>query len=161
MRSKADHERVLCVWLRESLGLHSGDIATALGWQPSSVRRVQARYRQHGAAALLGVGRGGRRHALLSVDQETRLLAAFASVAGEGGVTEAGRVRRACEAAVGHAMLKSTVYRLLARHGWRKLVPRGRHRDADPAAQQAFQKSCAASCAPRRGGKPGRAARCG
>jgi hypothetical protein len=34
---------------------------------------------------------------------------------------------------------RSTVYRLLDRHGWRKVTPRPRHPKADPAAQAAFK----------------------
>ena len=40
----------------------------------------------------------------------------------------------------GKAVARSTVYRLLERHGWRKVVPRPRHPKADVAAQAAFKK---------------------
>ncbi|MDP9311951.1 MAG: winged helix-turn-helix domain-containing protein [Chloroflexota bacterium] len=30
---------------------------------------------------------------------------------------------------------------MLARHGWRKRVPRPTHPEADPAAQEAFKKT--------------------
>ena len=36
---------------------------------------------------------------------------------------------------------RSTIYRLLERHGWRKVVPRPRHPKADVAAQAAFKKT--------------------
>ena len=39
------------------------------------------------------------------------------------------------------AVARSTVYRLLERHGWRKIVPRPRHPKADVAAQAAFKKT--------------------
>jgi hypothetical protein len=42
---------------------------------------------------------------------------------------------------VAHRVPKSTVYRMLARHGWRKLAPRPRHRKADAVRQQAFKKT--------------------
>jgi hypothetical protein len=35
---------------------------------------------------------------------------------------------------------RSTIYRLLGRHGWRKVVPRPRHPKTDLAAQSAFKK---------------------
>ncbi|HEY5344316.1 MAG TPA: winged helix-turn-helix domain-containing protein, partial [Solirubrobacteraceae bacterium] len=34
----------------------------------------------------------------------------------------------------------STLYRILKRHGWRKVVPRPRHPDADPERQEAFKQ---------------------
>jgi len=42
---------------------------------------------------------------------------------------------------IGHAVPKSTVYRLLARHGWRKLAPRPRPPQTDTARQQTFTKT--------------------
>jgi hypothetical protein len=39
-----------------------------------------------------------------------------------------------------HATSNSTVYNLLHRHGWRKLMPRPFHPKRDLAAQNAFKK---------------------
>jgi hypothetical protein len=36
---------------------------------------------------------------------------------------------------------QSTVYRRLPRHGWRKLLPRPRHPQADPEEQERFKKT--------------------
>ena len=58
------------------------------------------------------------------------LLARFAKAAGAG----------AYEKAIGHETSKSTIYNLLARHGWRKLMPRPFHPKRDIAAQDAFKK---------------------
>jgi transposase len=160
-KDKATYQRVQCVWLRAALGLSAPQVAQALGWSLSAVHHVQARYLRHGSAALLGSGRGGRAHAHLSVAQEQELLADFAVPAAQGGVVEAGPVRTAYEAAVSRTVPKSTVYRLLRRHGWRKLVPRPRHVAASGAAQEAFKKSFVAWCAPRCNAKSNRAARCG
>src|SRR5438270_13826090 len=59
-RSKAEYQRVQCIWLRATLGWDSKQIAEALGWQASSVRHVQARYLQQGEAAVHDKPRGGR-----------------------------------------------------------------------------------------------------
>ena len=47
----------------------------------------------------------------------------------------------AFEAKAGCAVARSTIYRMLERQGWRKIVPRPRHPKADPAAQAAFKKT--------------------
>ena len=146
--SKADYRRVLCLWLRAALGLPAAEIALALGWRTSSVYNLQSRYQHEGARALLGAGRGGRRRAWLSPEQEQRLLDSFAAWAGEGGIAEAGVIVRAYEQQVGHTVASSTIYRLLARHGWRKLVPRPQHPDARREGQEAFKKSFAVWYAP-------------
>ncbi len=139
--SKTDFRRVQCLWLRASLGLNAQQVATAVGWHPSSVRRLQSRYLRQGDAILKGPGRGGRRHENLTLGAEQRLLEGFVGPAQQGGMLEVSPVKRAYERAVGHAVPKSTVYRMLARHGWRKLAPRPRHRKADRARQQAFKKT--------------------
>jgi transposase len=81
----------------------------------------------------------------LTVEEEARLLQGFFPGAEEGRLLEVSRVKQAYEQAVGRAVPKSTVYRMLARHGWRKLAPRPRHPQADATRQQAFKKT------PRRG----------
>jgi transposase len=141
--TKTDYRRVLCLWLRTALGLPAAEIAVALGWRTSSVYDLQSRYLHEGSEALLGVGRGGRHRALLSIDQEQDLLASFAFTAGQGGVTEASIIRQAYERQVGHKVAKSTIYRLLAQFGWRKLMPRPAHPGASPEAQEAFNKNLA------------------
>ena len=50
-------------------------------------------------------------------------------------------LKRAYEQAIGHGTSTSTVYGLLARHGWRKLMPRPFHPRQDIAAQNAFKKA--------------------
>lgn len=147
--SKAEYQRVLCVWLRAALALPAAEIATALGWSTGAVHNLHSRYLHEGASALLGGNHGGRRRALLSWEEEQVLLQAFAAVAEQGGMAEASRLRAALEQQAGHPVTKSTVYRLLARHGWRKLVPRPRHPDTNPAVQEAFKKSSGAWCVPR------------
>jgi transposase len=139
--SRAEYERVLCVWLRASVGLSSQQIASVLGWHPGSVRNLQARVLRDGIGVLEQPGRGGRHRENLTLAEEEALLADFQFSAGQGGVAEAGLVRAAYQNQVGHSVAKSTLYRLLARHGWRKLVPRPQHPDASPAAQEAFKKS--------------------
>jgi transposase len=152
--SPAVYQRGLCLWWRAVLPLPATPVAGALGWHIGSVYNLPSRYRRDGSAALVGLGGGGRRHALLSEEQETQRLSAFASTAGPGGVVAASVLRRAYEEKVGEKVAQSTVYRLLARPGGRKLVPRPYHPDASPKQQRAFKKSCVGECAPKPHGKP-------
>ena len=52
-----------------------------------------------------------------------------------------GDLKAAYETAIGHETSNSTVYNLLARHGWRKLMPRPFHPKRDIVAQNAFKKA--------------------
>jgi hypothetical protein len=42
-KTKAEFQRVQCLWLRASLDRSADQVATALGWHPASVRKLQAR----------------------------------------------------------------------------------------------------------------------
>lgn len=140
-RTSAEYRRVECIWLRATLSLSAPQIATVLGWHVSSVYDLHSRYLREGVTALQGPGRGGRHRQNLSLTQEQELLAQFDAAAAQGGLLEARAVRDAYTKLVGHPVPKSTVCRLLARHGWRKLAPRTRHPKADPVMQEAFKKS--------------------
>jgi hypothetical protein len=70
--SKAEYQRVPCVWLCATLGLSSQQIAAALGWQASSVRHVPARYWRGGEDTLRDKPYGGRYHAHLPTSRARR-----------------------------------------------------------------------------------------
>jgi transposase len=68
-------------------------------------------------------------------------LAPFFTRAERGEIATAGEIKRAFEAHLGHEVHKSTISRLLQRHGWRKPMPRPTHPQASPAAQEQFKKT--------------------
>ena len=140
-KSKAEYQRIQCVWLRAALGLGAAQIAAALGWQVGSVRQVHSDYLRQGEAVLRSRPSGGRYHQNLTVEQEKELLLPFLEQAGAGGVLVVAPVQAAYETAIGRPVHHSVVYRALHRHGWRKIVPRPRHPKADEAAREAFKKS--------------------
>ncbi len=140
-KTKADFQRVLCVWLRIALDLTTDKIAMAIGWKRESVRQIHSNYLKHGETALIGTGRGGRYRQNLTVEEEDQLLAPFFAKAASGGILVANEVKAAYEERVGRAVPKSTVYRMLARHGWRKIAPRRKHPEADEEKREAFKKT--------------------
>jgi len=144
-RTKADFQRVQCLWLRAELGLNSTHVAAAVGFTKGTVRVIQARYFAEGKASLIGEGRGGRWHQYLTTEEEEELLKGFFEKAREGGVLVVSEIKYAYEKKVGRRVNKSTVYRMLERHGWRKIAPRPHHPKADPEAQEAFKKNSLSS----------------
>ena len=77
----------------------------------------------------------------LTLEEERQLLQEFLPQAEKGGILEVSRVKAAYEKVLGRQVPKSTIYRMLARHGWRKVVPRPRHPKSDAAIQAAFKKT--------------------
>jgi 2-polyprenyl-3-methyl-5-hydroxy-6-metoxy-1,4-benzoquinol methylase len=75
------------------------------------------------------------------MDQERQFLSRFFEEASHGGILIVSEIKRTFEALVGHKVAKTTIYRMLDRHGWRKIVPRPRHPKSDAKAQEGFKKT--------------------
>jgi transposase len=140
-KTKADFRRVQCIWLRAAFAMSSDEVARAVGFSPATVKKLWSQYFSDGEEVLIGQGRGGRRRANLSLEEEQKLLVHFFDKAESGEVLVVNEVKAAYEKAVGRMVPKSTVYRMLARHGWRKIAPRPRHPKADPQKMEAFKKT--------------------
>ncbi len=140
-KTKADFQRVQCMWLRAVFSMSSEQVALAVGLSSATVKKLWSQYFFGGEGALIGQRRGGRRRANLSLEEEKKMLGQFFTKAKSGEILVVNEVKAAYEEAVGHSVPKSTVYRMLARHGWRKIAPRPRHPKADPGKREAFKKT--------------------
>jgi transposase len=137
---EAQRQRIQMVLLRES-GMTQPAIAGAMGVSLSTVNRAHMAYDQGGIKALRPKPCGGRKRENMTIAQEKALLARFANAAGAGEMLNIHDLKLAYERAIGHKTSSSTVYDLLGRHGWRKLMPRPFHPQQDIAAQNAFKKT--------------------
>jgi hypothetical protein len=131
-RTKTDFQRVQSIWLRAEFGMDSNQVARAVGYKATTVRILWSQYFARGEEVLISQGSGGRRRSNLNLEEEQRLLDSFLEKAKSGGVLIVSAIKAAYEEAVSHRVPKSTVYRMLARHGWRKITPRLRHPKYDP-----------------------------
>ena len=129
------------VLLPALMGATLEQTATLLGVSRASVPRLQARFRQSLQAGTRPPGWGGRRRALMTVDQEKEFLAPWAQQAKAGGILVVSVIRAALAQQVGRPVKPSVVYRLLERHGWRKVAPDTHHPKSDPAAQEEWKKN--------------------
>lgn len=84
---------------------------------------------------------GGRRRASLPLEEEDRFLAPWVQASSEGGILVVSPLRAALAQKLGRPVAASVVYRLLARHGWRKVAPDTRHPKSDPQIQEAWEKN--------------------
>lgn len=152
-QSHREYQRIQCVLLRATLGSSAGEIAQLLGWSTGTVHVIHSRYAKEGDAIFDLRSRGGRHRQHLTMEEEQALLKPFLEQTQAGGMLHVHEIRHAYEAEVGQPVAVSTVYRLLGRHGWRKVVPRPRHPKADVPAQRAYKKT--ASSRSRRSRPPG------
>jgi transposase len=133
-------ERIQMVLLREN-AMTQPAIAETMGVSLSTVNRAHMAYDGGGLKALKSKPNGGRKRENMTVAAEKSLLARFAKAAGVGEMLNIQDLKAAYEKAIGHETSNSTVYNLLARHGWRKLMPRPFHPKRDIAAQNTFKKA--------------------
>src|SRR5260370_13554962 len=117
----------------DEIALHTGVSAT-------TVHRVISRYNRLGPVVIEQSAKGGRHHEYQTLEQEQAFLQPFFAQAERGEIATAEQVQQAFEAEVQHAVHSNSIYRLLHRHGWRKLAPRSRHPKANQEEQDAFQK---------------------
>ena len=136
----AQRERIQMVLLREN-AMTQPAIAEAMGVSLSTVNRAHMAYDGGGIKALKPKPIGGRQRENMTLSEEKALLTRFAKAAGAGEMLNIHDLKTAYEKAIGHPTSNSTVYNLLARHGWRKLMPRPFHPQRNLAAQDAFKKT--------------------
>lgn len=82
-----------------------------------------------------------RNRAKSDLETERRALEEVLTHAATGGVVVIPRLKAAIEAKLNKTMDLSNVYRMLARHGWRKLAPDTSHPQGDPEVRQEWKKN--------------------
>lgn len=116
-------------------------IALHCGVAKDTVHKLISQYNRFGLAAIETPGKGGRKRFYLTIEQEQQFLQPFFERAIKGEIATCAEIHQAYEARIGGSVDESTIYRLLARHGWRKVIPRPRHPKAESEIQEAFKKT--------------------
>lgn len=116
--------------------------ATILGVARATVPRLQARFRESiRTGKSPPCRRGGRRRELMTFDEEKKFLEPWAQQAKDGGILVVSVIRAALSQHLGRPVKASVVYRLMERHGWRKVAPDTHHPKSDPAVQEEWKKN--------------------
>jgi transposase len=116
--------------------------ANVLGVGRATVPRLQAAFRKNPSARPnLLRNWGGRRQSLLTPEEEEAFLKPWLESAAAGNLVVVSPIRAALAQRLGKPVKPSVVYRLLARHGWRKVAPDTRHPKSKPEVQEAWKKN--------------------
>ena len=124
-KDKRAEARLKALELRAE-GQAAKEVAKATGFHPAYVTQLVAKYRDYGLEAISGNHYGGN-HRNMSVEEEAAILAVFRKQAEEGKIVETKQIAEAYQSAVDHPVGKCQIYRVLHRHGWRKVMPRSKH----------------------------------
>ena len=130
------------VWLREKLHMSGEQVAQALNYRLQTVHLLWHKWLHQGMSLFTEKrSPGGRNNAHMSREEEDRFLGAFLEKAESGGIVTIQEIKEAYERHIGKHVAESTVYRLLHRHGWRKVTPRTKHPKSDPEAQDEIKET--------------------
>ncbi len=134
--------RCQAVLLPALLGATLEETASALGVGRATVARFQAGFRKTARVpAPAARNWGGSRRALLTPDEEEEFLAPWVGLARAGAMVVVSPIRAALSQRLGQPVKLSVVYRMLARHGWRKVAPDTRHPKSRPEVQEDWEKN--------------------
>ncbi|MDR2697869.1 MAG: winged helix-turn-helix domain-containing protein [Holophagales bacterium] len=132
--------RFLCVWLRVKKSMTAYEIAEVVNFHPDTVRIAQRNFISQGSSSFIDKPHGGRMRELMTAKEEKALLSGFTEAAEDGSILIAKEIKVAIENKVGRQVEESTVYRILKRNGWRKVMPRPERPKHREEAAEAFKK---------------------
>jgi transposase len=116
--------------------------ASILGVGRATVARLQSSFRKKKLAGPNPTRNwGGRRQSLLTRKEEDAFLKPWLESAAAGHLVVVSPIRAALAQHLGKPIKPSVVYRLLARHGWRKVAPDTRHPKSKPEVQEDWKKN--------------------
>lgn len=138
-KTAGELRKALSVLLVTEAGLDTNKTAEILGLSKRTIYRHRSDLGKSEKAG--GNTWGGRRHYRMTIKEENEFLRPWEDKAMEGGVLSVPPVHAALVEKLGCDVDISTTYRLLARHGWRKVQPDTKHPKSDPASQEEFKKN--------------------
>jgi len=139
--TKDEFRRLQCVYLADTKPeLTLKEISEITLYSKSMVDKIHSSFRKKGIESSRD-NRGGRFRENMSISDETKLLNRFEKQSKSGKLICATEVKQEYEKVAGKRVNKSVIYRMLSRHGFRKIVPYKRHPKANKEEQSNFKKT--------------------
>ena len=110
------------MYLRAEMDMNAEMISKITQLKPGTVRKIWSAYIREGITSLFEKNRGGRRNYHLSKDEEMLFLEPFFRKATQSQPLNVKEIKDAYEAHINKEVPKSTIYRMLARNGWKRKV---------------------------------------
>ena len=142
--STADELRLAqSVLLPLELGLSLEQTALAIGRSSGATCTMRTRFAKVASGAMQAPRskRELRNRATTDTETERKILDEVLAHASAGGVVVIPQFRAAIEAKLGKPLSLSSVYRMLARNGWRKLAPDTNHPQGNAQAREDWKKN--------------------
>ena len=120
-------------------GKTNREIADATGYHMQRITQLVTEVFKNGLDSILQDGRTSNNYRM-TFGQETEFLKQFEEMAETGQLVTVEPILKKYEEATGKKSNTTSIYRLLKRHGWRKLRPRPKHPKAASIEEQDRQK---------------------
>ena len=141
-RETPGHSRWQIIYLIQVGNIHAAElIAPLVNLSVHSIYKIVEHYNLDGAAALIYKYKGGRRRALLNINEEADLFVSLESLASKGLIKTANDIRNVVEQRIGKTVSDDYLWDLLHRNGWKKKMPRPYHPKRSIEDQAAFKKN--------------------
>lgn len=124
-RDKQIDKRLEVLELR-SEGKSQQEIVEKTGFHRSHICNLIKRYFEEGITSVSEKHYVGNRRNL-SIEEETAFLEPYRQQAEKGQLLNVREIEEAYKKKVRHSIGRGQIYRVLKRHGWRKVMPRSRH----------------------------------
>lgn len=136
-----EQKRLLCIKLRVCEKYKSNQIAEITEFSSTYVDEIISRYNKQGLTDIKLKKQTGNRR-IMPREAEKDFLQTFEKQATAGQMLVISDIRAAYEKLVGKTVSVSTIYNLMHRNGWRKVMPRSRHpKKANDEAIEAYKKN--------------------
>lgn len=136
------YKQAMAVILLNDYGFSIQEAAELMQCSHATISRLRNRFAK---GEMTKKPRNGN-NSYFSLEEEREIIREFEEQARSGTITNVSSIKEAYTKRLGHDVANSTIYRMLKRHGWRKVSPRPRHPQADKEAQEAFKKTSPNSC---------------
>ena len=140
-KNTSEFKRIQCLKLRAENKMQLEEISVITGYNAKYISQLISKYIKSGLGEMQNKKReANRRH--LSFEEEKELLTEFLKQAENGQMLVVDDIRKAYSEKVGKKTSKNGIYKVLARHGWRKVMPRSKHPNkASEEAIEAYKKN--------------------
>jgi len=119
-------EKRLQVILLRYEGKKDDEIGEKLGYTRQHVSQLCAEFKKVGVAEYARHKYGGNNRSM-TIEEEREILDTFAAKAANGEIITIRSIKAAFDKRIGKDTGRGYIYMLLARHKWRRVMPRGQH----------------------------------
>ena len=132
-------EKILEVPALRYEGKSNSEIAEKTGFNKKYITTLLTKYKNLGLDEYKRIKQTSHRRNM-TLEEESVFLEECSRLADEGKILTVAELKAKYDEMLGMETAKSTIYRVLKRHGWRKIMPRSKHPKAASKEEQSSQK---------------------